>query len=181
MIETFLLALKQLASNNQNILLLLIVLGFVSCQSQNSSEETGTSKENIIVSDTLQIIRKLTNFFPISDSLNAVLVVPVDVSCPACRDKCINFISKNSVKKLKTVLTSANEDGAKKMKKIVLDKHLENKSNIYQDDKNFCFLNDIAFVKPVIYWIENQKIIQMVELVPLNIDDELNKIITKLK
>ena len=179
MIKTFLLASMQSVKNKQTTLLILVLLTFLSCQSQNSSKETAALKQEI-KEDTLDIVNKLKYFFPISDSLNAVLVVPIDVSCPSCRDKCISFISKNTVNNLKTILTSASGDGAKKMKKMVLDNNLTNNANIYQDDKNYCFLNDVAFVKPVIYWIENKKIIQTVELVPLNIEEELKKITTKL-
>lgn len=105
-----------------------------------------------------------------------ILIIPADVSCPACRDKSLDFIEKNEISYLYTIITS---NDAVFVKKLINERNLKNKKRLYIDTKNYCFLQDLAFMKPVIYKIENKKLVHKVELTPLNIDQELSKLLKK--
>jgi hypothetical protein len=155
-------------------LLFVMVFVFLSCQPSTESNKLSSPKKEDD-HHRIDFIKKLSVFFEIEPN-SKVLIIPVDVSCPACRDKSLDFVAQNDASNLYTIITSNDAIIAKK---LIKDKNLSNKKRLYLDVKNYCFLQDLAFMKPVIYEFEGKKMVRKTELTPLNIDKELSKLIRK--
>ena len=155
------------------LLFLCVVLALQACDTK--AEEENSVADDIEAMRVLPSYELLQGVAPtLSDSIKQVLIIPADVACPACRDKSIDFVKQHQSSTLLSILTSA---GKKPMDKFLREKEVDtSRADIVIDSKNYCFLKDLVFMKPTIYYIENKCVVQKVELVPLNIDEELAKL-----
>jgi hypothetical protein len=156
------------------LLLLCVALALKACDTK--AEEENSVADNTEEARALPAYALLQEVAPtLSDSVKQVLIIPVDVACPACRDKSIDFVKQYQPSTLLSILTSA---GKKPMDKFLREKEVDtSRADIVIDSKNYCFLKDLVFMKPTIYYIESKRIVAKVELVPLNIDEELAKLL----
>jgi hypothetical protein len=108
--------------------------------------------------------------------LDTILIIPVDVSCESCRDKCISILKSGKISHHTVVLTSENP---RTMKLFIKDKGIEltRYPILKLDTVNFAFENGLAFVAPVVYYRGFSDVdIQKIDLVPKNIDIELTRL-----
>ncbi len=140
----------------------------IACRNNPPRDSSNSLKEKLF-----SLIKELD----LSDNppeFGAILIIPVDLACKSCRDKCIAALKRGDLKPAKTVLSSLN---VKEMK-LFLQNHgieLEKHPNILLDTTNAAFKSDLAFVSPVLYFEDKaSKEMVKIELTPINIDDQLS-------
>lgn len=110
---------------------------------------------------------------------HVVMIMPIDLGCHSCIDKCVKLIQARKLEYINThiVFSCANEKDMQiffHTKDIQVHKY----SNIILDTKNIAFINNLVFTSPIIYYLNKSTMVRKIELTPVNIDNELNNLIS---
>lgn len=162
---------------------LLIIFFFNACKSSiekpNSIEFIADQvKQNTIFSNLVGLSNKVIPDNQLNDSL-AFLVLPVKLSCPACRKKTIDSIVKhqNNLKERHFIIISGSE-GRKNMNSYFqeVDKEMPVMENqLFLDTTNQAAKMELVTENPVIYYTANQKAYKKVSAIPATVKDDLRE------
>lgn len=114
----------------------------------------------------------------LNDSL-AFLVLPVKLSCPACRKKTIDSIVKHQsdLPERHYIIISGSE-GRRNLNSYFLEVNKEMplmKDQLFLDTTNQAFKNALVTENPVIYYAANQKAYKKVSAIPATVRDDLQE------
>ena len=114
----------------------------------------------------------------LNDSL-AFLVLPVKLSCPACRKKTIDSIVKhqNNLPERHFIIISGSE-GRKNMNSYFqeVDKEMPVIENqLFLDTTNQAYQKELVSENPVIYYTAGQKAYKKVSAIPATVRDDLRE------
>lgn len=168
--------------------LALFVIGLVfACN--NSSDKTGRKNNSTqpiidvaIQTSTFKHLIELTDKaiprFQLNDSL-AFLVLPVKLSCPACRKKTIDSIVKHrdDLPARHFIIISGSE-GRKNINSYFqeVDKEIPVMVNqLFIDSTNQAYKKELVSENPVIYYTSNQKAYKKVSAIPATVRDDLRE------
>lgn len=154
--------------------LILLIIGFTAIIGCDSKVQKISSVNN----NLFKLLSSCDSTWKLKKN-RVVMIIPVDIVCEPCRNKCISFLKKGSLKHVQLLLTSANsKDMSIFLRKENIDKNTF--ENIIIDDKNLAFALDLAFISPMIYYINDDMndLLSKVELTPINIDKELNSLVS---
>lgn len=120
----------------------------------------------------------------LQDSL-AFLVLPVKLSCPACRRKTIDSIvkHKNDLPPRHFIIISGSE-GVRNMNSYFLevDKEMPVMENqLFLDSTNQAYKKGLVIENPVIYYTANQKAYRKVSAIPSTVRGDLNEFFSGIK
>lgn len=159
---------------------LIIVTGCVSkSKKQNSIEMiTDAGQQEIVFRNLMAITNNKLSKNVRSDSL-AFLVLPVQASCPACRNKTIDSIVKhrNSLAVNHFIIISAN-GGYKTISGYFLENNkklpdIENR--LFLDSINQAYQLSLYDKKPTMYYTYDKKAYKKVAAVPATVRDDLHE------
>jgi hypothetical protein len=116
-----------------------------------------------------------------NDSL-AFLILPVQASCPSCRNKTIDSIvkRKDDLQRKHYIIISANV-GRKTINGYFRenDKELPVINNkLFLDSTNKAYKHDLYDKKPTIYYTYNQKVYKKVAAIPATVREDLREFFT---
>lgn len=147
----------------------LLFFLFESCMSQSENQSTSINLVNLLKEYNTNLSLQHNH---------SIIIIPIDLTCQSCRDKCIDLIQKGKFTdtNIQIVLSSSNE---KDMQIFLLNKAIKvnDYTNIILDTKNLAFANNLVFVSPMIYYLNKSTLVKKVELAPINIDNELDNLL----
>jgi hypothetical protein len=165
----------------KNLIKILMILAITSCGSKKpDSIELITEKgqQEAIFHNLIKVTNNVLSDSVQNDSL-AFLLLPVQASCPACRNKTIDSIVKhrNTLTNNHYIIISAN--GGRKTidgyfhennKKLPV---IENK--LFLDSSNQAYKLELYTEKPTIYYSYNRKVYKKVSAIPATVRDDLRE------
>lgn len=154
------------------------------------SDKHVNSTEQLISDPVMQdsLFRKLISLTDHSinderlrDSL-VFLILPVQASCPACRDKAIDSIDKHKLSIAQGHFIVISGKGRRTISSYFADRDKElptTSERIYLDTVDHTFRYDLATTNPVIYYTFNRKVLFKVSCLPGTIKSDLRKFFSK--
>ena len=162
---------------------LFIFAGSLACK--NSIEKPNSieiiadpAQQNTLFTTLINLTNKAVPENQLNDSL-AFLVLPVKLSCPACRKKAIDSIVKHQDNLMDRhyIIISASE-GRKNISSYFLEQGkkipvIENQ--LFLDSTNQAYKYELVKENPVIYYTANQKAYKKVSAIPATVKEDLRE------
>jgi hypothetical protein len=139
---------------------------------------TDPSKQQLIYKNLIGLLDQNTINARLDDSL-AILILPIQASCPACRMKVIDSIMKykNSLANRHFIVISSNS-GRKNINAYFREQQHELpvlKGRLFLDTMNVAYELDLYDEKPTFYYAFNKKVYKAVASSPYTIKQDLNE------
>lgn len=114
----------------------------------------------------------------LNDSL-AFLILPVQASCPSCREKTIDSILKyrKSLKERHYIIINAN-GGKEVINEFFKEQHgelPEIENRLFLDSANLSYRLGLCHDRPTIYYTHNRKAYKKVSAIPITVRDDLRE------
>lgn len=139
-------------NNKINFLIAIILPVLFSCRSEpqrpiaSSSSPIPLNEQQIIFSKLMDVINDSTKS-QYKDSL-AILIIPIDASCPFCRDRCIDYLNKYLNQLPNNHIAIITGNGMKAIHSYFSSKNKRVPSKdrqVYFDGTNSAYLNNLIF------------------------------------
>lgn len=136
------------------------------------------TQQEIVFNNLVNLTNKAIPEHQLKDSL-AFLVLPVKLSCAACRKKTIDSIVKHQddLQEGHFIIISASE-GLKNIRSYFLEEDEEMPvmvNRLFLDSNNTAYKNDLVKENPVIYYTANKKAFKKVSAIPATVRDDLRE------
>jgi hypothetical protein len=160
----------------------LLVLKLFSCgKSSDKPESIELIADTITQNSIFKSLARLVNGIPesVSNDSLAFLILPIEASCPSCRNKTIDSIVKHldDLAKNHFIIISASA-GRKTINSYFRerDTELSNLPNhIFLDSTNQAYKDDLYNAKPTMYYTYNQKAYKKVGAAPATVRNDLSE------
>jgi len=156
-------------------ILLFILVGCIASCSNNNAKSGDFQKE------TAALVRMFENSNSGAQlNLNIykkVMIVPIDMGCETCIQKCLDFASTSQGRE-NLIILSSQTHGYFRNRLLEFKHELADykRESVVLDTLNYCFTSGLTDITPKIYQLDNGEITSMILLYAVNIDDDLNKL-----
>ncbi|MCF6402119.1 hypothetical protein L3C95_04490 [Chitinophaga filiformis] len=166
----------------QNAIVILSITIF-SCAKPDVSKRsvqmiTEETEKDSIFKSLINVVNGAIVQAEVNDSL-AFLILPIEASCPSCREKTIDSILKHkeNLLELHYIIISAN-GGKATVNKYFQEQHgelpvIENK--LILDSSNQSYRLGLVIDRPTIYYTHNRKAYKKVSAIPVTVRDDLRE------
>jgi hypothetical protein len=160
-----------------------LLLAIFSCAKPDVSKRSVTtitteSEKDSIFLNLMKVVDNVVADAELSDSL-AFLILPVQASCPSCREKTIDSILKHKrdLKDRHYIIINAN-GGQETINAYFKEQHgklpiIENR--LFLDTANLSYRLDLCHDRPTIYYTYNRKAYKKVSAIPVTVRDDLRE------
>lgn len=167
----------------KSIFFLITWITVISCAKPDVSKRSvewidSKVKQQEIFSDLMKVTDSLVSIGEKNDSL-AFLILPIAASCPSCRKKTIDSISKYGPNLKANHYIIISTSGGKKLIDGYFQEQnselpiIENK--LYLDTTNQSYRLDLCSDRPTIYYAFDRKVYKKVAAIPLTVRDDLRE------
>jgi|GEM_PF-1345308 len=163
------------------IVLLIAICSFLACNEsikkpENTEFISDTVTQAAVFNDLIKLTNNSIEEINLKDSM-AFLILPVKLSCPACRKKTIDSIVKhqNNMPDRHIVIISAAE-GIKNIRSYFEEQHKELpviKNQLFLDSTHQAYKYKLVKENPVIFYALHQKVYKKVLAIPATVKDDL--------
>jgi hypothetical protein len=159
---------------------LFFLLALLSCKDSTEPDSVqeilNTTDQTVILQKLRELTGEIISVSKSDDSL-AFLILPIQASCPACRNKTIDSIIKyrNGLPKNHFIIISAN-GGRKTINSFFMDRGSELPeipTQLVLDSNNRAFRYDLYYDKPTIYYAYKSKVYKKVSSIPSTVRQDL--------
>ncbi|UPK68071.1 hypothetical protein [Chitinophaga filiformis] len=168
-----------------NKLILLICILFASCIRQQDYEKKDPRKKSTeAIGDQHQqdsLFKNIATLLDgkikpdeIGDSI-AILIIPIDAACDACRDKAIDSVLEHRSKFKKGHFAIISANGLKTIKAYFTSRNMQDPTDdrIILDHQNVAFKEQLVYIRPTAYYCYDRKAYKRVTSNSITVKEDL--------
>lgn len=139
---------------------------------------TEEGEKDSIFMNLMNVVGNTIDGGELDDSL-AFLILPVQASCPSCREKTIDSILKHkgNLRERHYIIINAN-GGKETINAYFKEQHGElpvMENRLFLDSANLSYRLDLCHDRPTIYYTHNRKAFKKVSAIPITVRDDLRE------